>query len=51
MTDLIDERLSRAAQLWRDTLPPAPAVPLERLAEPSPRRGGAARVGLAVLAP
>jgi len=50
MTDLIDERLSRAAQLWRDTLPPAPAVPLERLAEPSPRRGGAARVGLAAAA-
>jgi hypothetical protein len=50
MTDLIDERLSRAAQLWQDTLPPAPTVAVDRLVEPAPRRSGAVRVGLAAAA-
>jgi hypothetical protein len=53
MTDLMDERLTRAARRWQATQPPPPAVPLDRLAEhPSPpwrRRGVALAAAAAVL--
>lgn len=39
MTDLMDERLHKAARRWQDEQPRPPAVPLDRLTEP-PHRGG-----------
>ena len=39
MTDLIDQRLTRAAHRWQETQPPPPGVPLDRLDEPPSHHG------------
>jgi hypothetical protein len=38
MTDLLDERLSAAAQRWQAAQPLPPVVPLDRLGDPLPER-------------
>ena len=38
MTDLMDQRLTEAARRWQAEQPAAPAIRLERLEEPLPRR-------------
>jgi len=50
MTDLIDQRLIRAAHRWQETQPPPPGVPLDRLAEPAPGHGSRRVVALAAAA-
>ena len=50
MTDLIEQRLTRAAHAGRRPSRPHPRVPLDRLAEPSPRHGRRRVVALAAAA-
>lgn len=50
MTDLIDQRLTRAAHRWQESQPPPPGVPLDRLAEYPSRPGRGRRVGLVAAA-
>jgi hypothetical protein len=50
MTDLIDERLTRAGRRWQETQPLPPAVPLDRLGESPSRPARRGRVALAAAA-
>jgi hypothetical protein len=50
MTDLMDERLTRAARRWQETQPPAPAVPLDRLTDHPSHVGRRGWVALAAAA-
>jgi hypothetical protein len=50
MTDLIDERLTRAASQWQQTEPPPPVVPLDRLTDRPPHVVRRGRVVLAAAA-